>query len=118
MGEELVPPILASEQFVTFLMWACTVLGGGLIGTLVWVALGVIRRLDEMKTANDTQYKALRDYAEGQFKLFGQQMSGLHDLSMQDLHRHDVRIVRLEEWRKAFDRLIPGHTSAPPVEGD
>lgn len=106
------PPILANEQFVTFLMWACTVLGTGLIGTLVWVALGVIRRLDEMKTSTDSKYQELRTAAEEQFKSFGQQMAGLHDLVMQDLHRHDVRIVRLEEWRKAVDRGLPLESKA------
>lgn len=106
---QTVPPItvLSEQTVVQFLMGACTVLGGGLITTLAWVALGVIRRLDEMKRSNDQQYKALQEYAETQFKLFGQQLAGLHDLVMQDLHRHDVRIVRLEEWRKALDKNAP-----------
>lgn len=82
-------------QTIRFLMWATTVLGGGLIATLAWIALDVIQRL-----------KRLQDDGEAQFKAFGLQLNGLHDLVMQDLHKHDVRIVRLEEWRKSHDRTL------------
>ncbi len=100
-------PVIAQETIVDFLMWACGILGSGLIATLAWIALGVMGQLREIKLSNDEQYKSLKDSSEMQFKAFGQQLSGLHDLVMQDLHKHDVRIVRLEEWRKAIDRHAP-----------
>lgn len=86
-------PVIAQETVIAFLMWACGVLGVGLISTLAFVALGVMRRLDDMKVSNESQFAA-----------FGKQLATVHDLVMVDIHKHDVRIVRLEEWRKSVDK--------------
>lgn len=96
-------PIIQDDHVVQFLMWACTVLGGGLIGTLLWTALGVIRRLEAIQTSNNEQHASIVEQFDKQFRSYEVQLAQLHDLVMQDLHRHDVRIVRLEEWRKSVD---------------
>ena len=86
-------PIIPQDDVLKFLMWACGILGTGLIGALVWIAMGVMAKLNKMSTSAEFQYKA-----------FGQQLTSVKDLLTEDIHRHDVRIVRLEEWRKATDK--------------
>lgn len=81
-----------NELLINFLIWAFGVTGAALIGILVWQALGVMRKLDEQNHK-----------AEEQFAAFGKQLSAVKDLLLDDIHKHDVRITRLEEWRKAKD---------------
>lgn len=89
--------MLADPDVQQFLLWAMGTTGAALLGVLVWLALGVI--------ANQ---KASDKKSEEQFKSFGQQLSSVKDLLNEDLHRHDVRITRLEEWRKAKENLRGG----------
>lgn len=111
-------PVIAQETIVAFLMWS----SGGLLVTLVavlaWIAMGVIKgqhadrarndanhalviaSLNDMKAATDKRYESLRTTSEAQFKQFGQQLASVHELVMQDIHKHDIRIVKLEEWRR------------------
>lgn len=99
------------DMLFKFLIAAVSVLGSGLIGTLAWVALGVIRRLDNMRAADEAQHAAIRSEAAAQFTAFGRQLASLHDLFTEDIHRHDVRIVRLEEWRRGIDRAPHAHVN-------
>lgn len=85
-----------NEVLINFLIWALGVTGAALIAVLVWLALGVMRN-----------QKASDRTAEEQFRAFGQQLSAVKDLVIDDLHKHDVRITRLEEWRKAVNPNTP-----------
>lgn len=82
----------------TVLVWAFCVTGAALIATLVWLAKGVFGKLQNIESAS-----------VGQFQKFGQQLSALKDLLTDDMHRHDLRITRLEEWRIAHDNKTANH---------
>jgi hypothetical protein len=86
------PAFVTNDVLVQFLVWACSALGAALIGTVVYLALGVNRKLD-----------LSREKAEEQFAQFGRQLTSVKELLVDDIHKHDVRITRLEEWRKASD---------------
>lgn len=77
-----------SQTVITVLVWSFCVTGAALIATLVWLAKGVFGKLQSIEHASSSQ-----------FKQFGQQLSSLKDLLTDDMHRHDLRITRLEEWR-------------------
>lgn len=81
-----------NEVLINFLIWGFGVTGAALLGIVVWLALGVMRNQKEAERK-----------AEDQFRTFGQQLATVKDLVIDDLHKHDVRITRLEEWRKSTD---------------
>lgn len=86
---EGLPPELL--RFLVYLL-ACgfVATGAALIGVLVFMGRSVLDRLKSIEEAND-----------GQFATFGKQLAGVKEMITQDLHKHDVRITRLEEWRRA-----------------
>lgn len=100
-------PIVPQDTVLAFLMWACGVLGSGLIAALIYIAIGVTRKLDKIEDINLVQFGQIKTEAQIQFAAFGKQLAHVHDLVMEDIHRHDIRIVRLEEWRKAADKNAP-----------
>jgi len=87
-----VDELVGQKWALYFLAWAFSITGVALIGVLVFLAKGVYGQLREMGHTNDRQ-----------FKEFGQQLTAVKDLVTEDIHRHDVRITRLEEWRKGFE---------------
>ena len=87
---------LVGQRWVLyFLAWAFSITGAALIGVLIFLAKGVYGKLREMGETSDQQ-----------FREFGRQLTMVKDLVTEDIHRHDVRITRLEEWRKGFDRIL------------
>ncbi|MCC7041119.1 MAG: hypothetical protein IT516_12495 [Burkholderiales bacterium] len=88
---EGLPPELL--RFLVYLLsGGFIVTGSALIGVLIFMAKGVLGRLRSIEGA-----------ANDQFRTFGQQLSSVRDMITQDLHKHDVRITRLEEWRRTRD---------------
>jgi hypothetical protein len=83
-----------NEVLINFLIWGLGVTGASLIGILVWLGIGVLgnQKMAERKS-------------EDQFRQFGQQLTAIKDLVLDDIHKHDVRITRLEEWRKTREGL-------------
>ena len=96
MGVGIAVDDLVGQRWVLyFLAWAFSITGAALIGVLVFLAKGVYGKLREMGYTSDRQ-----------FKEFGQQLNTVKDLVTEDIHRHDVRITRLEEWRKGFETRV------------
>ncbi|MCC6194493.1 MAG: hypothetical protein IT518_08505 [Burkholderiales bacterium] len=79
-----------NDTVINFLLWAFGATGTALIGVICYLALGVIHKLDEQNAKAETQFGA-----------FGRQLTTVKDLLLDDIHKHDVRITRLEEWRKS-----------------
>lgn len=92
-------PVMPPDTILTFLMWACGVLGSGLIASLIFIAIGVMSKLDKLDASNKQQFDQMRLEAQNQYASFGKQLTHVHDLVIEDIHKHDVRIVKLEEWR-------------------
>lgn len=93
-------PLLMNDFVAQFLIWATATLVGVLIAILGWLALGVFRKLDQA----DARRESLVGIFNDQFAAFGKQLTAVKDLVMEDIHKHDVRITRLEEWRRHQDR--------------
>lgn len=73
--------LLTNEAVVSVLIWAFCVTGTALIAIIVWLAVGVMRKLDD----------SARD------------MGTLKDLLVAEIHAHALRLTSLEEWRKAIE---------------
>ncbi len=85
--DNMPPEIL---RFLVYLLsFAFMIAGATLVGMLVFMAKGVLVKLSKIEGA-----------ASEQFHTFGRQLAGVKDLVTADLHRHDVRITRLEEWKR------------------
>jgi hypothetical protein len=88
MDVELIPPELL--RFLVYLLSiGFTITGATLIGVLAFMSRGVLTKLTNIEAAADDQFAA-----------FGRQLNEVRNLLNADLHKHDVRITRLEEWRK------------------
>lgn len=86
------PPELL--RFLVYVMGgAFLVTGAALLGVLAFLGRGVLARLQANEVTHSQQFAA-----------FGRQLSDVKKAIDEDLHRHDVRIVKLEEWRRGVDR--------------
>lgn len=87
-----------SPELLKFLVYllaiAASATGAALLAVLAFLGKGVLGRLARIESAHNEQFAA-----------FGKQLSAVKDLVTEDLHRHDVRITKLEEWRKQFEKL-------------
>jgi cytochrome oxidase assembly protein ShyY1 len=72
--------ILTNEAVVNVLIWAFCVTGAALIAVIVWLATGVMQKLDDSAKS----------------------MATLKDLLVAEIHAHALRLTALEEWRKAL----------------
>lgn len=88
---EVLPPELL-RLLVYVLSGGFVVTGTALIGVLIFMGRGVLGQLRSIESRGNEQFKS-----------FGQQLSGVRDMITQDLHKHDVRITKLEEWRRTRD---------------
>lgn len=97
MVQALPPEIL--KLLIYLLAIAASASGAALLAVLAFLAKGVLGRLAKIERGNNDQFAA-----------FGKQLAAVKDLVTEDLHRHDVRITKLEEWRKGFELRQPtGH---------
>lgn len=96
MGTATALPVIAQETMIAFLMWACGVLGAGLIASLVFIAVNVMSKLNVIEVASRDQFAA-----------FGRQLAANHALLMEAINEHNVRLVKLEEWRRAHEKYVP-----------
>lgn len=88
MNVDNLPPELL--KFLVYLLSVgFSITGATLIGVLAFMSRGVLSKLTKIEIAADDQFAA-----------FGRQLNEVRALLSEDLHKHDVRITRLEEWRK------------------
>ena len=88
MNVDNLPPELL--KFLVYLLSVgFSITGATLIGVLAFMSRGVLSKLTKIEIAADDQFAA-----------FGRQLNEVRNLLNADLHKHDVRITRLEEWRK------------------
>lgn len=60
-----------TQTLVSVMAWGLVVIGGGLISALIWFAMRVVSQLDNLET-----------------------------LFRGTVHKHDLRLSRLEDWRQ------------------
>lgn len=91
------PPELL--KFLVYVLGSGFIASGlALISVIAFLGRGVLARLQRNEEMHDNQ-----------FATFGKQLAAVQKSLDEDLHRHDVRIVKLEEWRRGIDRTRSEH---------
>jgi len=83
----------ASLTIIKILAAAFLAAGGVLISIVSWVVVQAYRQTESIDKKLDEE-----------FSKFGQQLHALQNMVRDEIHRADLRITRLEEWRKSSDR--------------
>lgn len=93
------------DTVLSFLMWTSGGLLTALVSVLVYGAIGVLGKLNKIEADNLAQFKAITDSTRAEFQAFGRQLSAVDGLLREDMHRHDLRLQKLElEWQLALDK--------------
>lgn len=64
----------------------------------------IMQLLDAQRDRTETRYNDLKVTNEEQYRRFGTQLSSLQELVLNHIHQFEVRLVKLEEWRKHRDK--------------
>ncbi len=75
---------MTPEMLVTVLVWISVGLGSVVLGLLAWFATRIVGQLDDLIQKLGEYYQAFKE----------------------EIHKHDLRIARLEAWRDGISRPI------------
>lgn len=85
-----------AEDIITLLAWMVVVIGGGLLGMLVWIGLRIQSRVDEIPGIVHTKMDAIRDDVTGDMREMYRDFQNRLDKMDDSVVSLDRRVTRLE----------------------
>lgn len=119
--------MLTDPVVIQLLAWTAVATGAALIALLSWIALralseqredrianearhkenlstsdarhqDVVKHLDTARERTEARYTDLKASQQQENQRFGQQLAGVQDLVIKEIHQLDLRITRVEVW--------------------
>lgn len=95
---------MTPDQVIVVLAWAAAGLLVTVVALACWIVVRNFAEQSDRNKEDAVRWAALNTRLTNEFSEFGKSLNEVRDLLTADIHKHDTRLVRLEEWRKSQDR--------------